>query len=140
MKARTQLRQARRDFRPRHGEARDLVDAGVAIGQAHDTDLVHLNSLAGLHGGECHRMVTDFSPPGKECEGRPVCPTAAAAGYSESGNSRYSAYIMSRCLSSIGSSAASVCVSRVSNAALVLADIAHCWCGNGRNNAMTVAL
>jgi hypothetical protein len=59
--------------------------------------------------------------------------------YSDSGNSRCSAYIMSRCSRSSGSSAASVCASRVPKAARVGSDITHCSGGNGRNSAMQVA-
>ena len=69
-----QLGQARRNLRAWHGKARDLLDAGMAIGQAHDTDLVHCGSLTGRYADECHRMVTDLRPPGKECEG---CPAVA---------------------------------------------------------------
>ena len=59
---------------------------------------------------------------------------------SESGNSKYSPYIMSRCSNRIGSSAASVGASRVSNAALVLASISHCSGGSGPNIVVKVAL
>ncbi len=60
-RARSAGRRAR-DLRPRHGEARDLLDPRVAIRQAHDTDLVHPGSLTVHPRDECHRMVTDCDP------------------------------------------------------------------------------
>ena len=69
----------------------------------------------------------------------PASPTPGDT-QSESGNSKYSAYIMSRCSNRIGSSAASLCASRVSNAALVLASISHWSGGSGTNIAVKVAL
>ena len=59
---------------------------------------------------------------------------------SDSGNTSRSLYIMSRCSSSIGSSAAAVAASSVSRAAREPASIAHCSCGSGANSAMKVAL
>ena len=59
---------------------------------------------------------------------------------SASGVSRLFAYIMSRCSKRIGSSAASICPSRLSKAARVLASILHCAGGSGPNIAVKVAL
>ena len=60
--------------------------------------------------------------------------------HSDSGNSRCRAYIMSRCSSRIGSSAASVCGSGIAKALRIASSIAHCSIGSGRNSAMKVAL
>lgn len=78
-------------------------------------------------------MQSDFLSRG--CAGR-----GSADTQSESGSSRYSPYIISRCSNRMGANAASVCVSRTLNAARVVASILHCSGGNGSNIAANVAL
>src|SRR5262245_16002007 len=65
---------------------------------------------------------------------------APEAAQSESGSSKWLAYIMSRCSSRMGSSAASVSASLAWNTALVPASIAQWAGGSGSNMAAKAAL
>ncbi len=117
------------------GDARRAVARTMRVRRREAVDADHLRAARG-------QVMGDGAADGTQADHDHVGAAhrhVAVSAHSDSGSSRWRAYIISRWASSTGSSAAAVGASRVSSAARGPASMAHSACGKGRKSAMAVA-